>query len=91
MSSSSDDLIPGGHTQEEIDKAIAELKSLGYTVYSPDNETRVQCFLCNQWQTIKYTKPIKFNELEEPVCLGCVAHLYTREDNLESKRLEAEI
>lgn len=91
MSSSDSDIVPGGHTEEEIEAAVKELESLGYTVYKPDNETRVQCFVCNQWQSIKYTKPIIFHDMEEPVCLSCVSSLYTREDSLESKRLEAEL
>lgn len=91
MPSSDDSLKPGGHTEEEIKAAVKELESLGYIVYKKDTSNKVQCFMCQQWQSDEYTKLIKFNGIEEPVCLGCVSHLNTREDSLESKRLEAEI
>lgn len=89
--SSSDNLVPGGHTKEEIEAAVQELTKLGYTIYEPNEDKLVQCFICNQWQPSKYTRPFTFNEMAEPVCLNCAAKLREREDSLEERRIEEEL
>lgn len=47
-----------------------------------------QCFICNQWQSLKYMRDKTFNGIEEKICIKCFFELKKREDSLQALEME---
>lgn len=60
------------------------LRSEGYMLWPPETlETKQQCFVCSQWQSVKVMKPANLSGLTELLCITCWNKLQAREDTLE--------
>lgn len=74
------------YSDEERDRSdvIQELKQEGYIVWPPNFvNTRQQCFMCGQWQSVKVMKPVSLTGLTEIICASCYNKLVARDDVLQ--------
>lgn len=71
-------------------KEMIDALSKDYVIIPKDNDNRVKCWICGQWQKESLTRQVLFEGLPETVCLSCRSQIIEREEGLEVEAIYEE-